>query len=315
MNRLKTIALLSLLSVAPAEACKCLATYPVCNEVAQSNVIFIGTVEAIEPAFLDPWNANRLALLPTAEIMRLQEEGSAAGLAKLKAIYLKLYPNMPEHYREEIELAKTHADLRKVFDSIGSEGKQATIRVKTVFRHQEDDDDVDDDDDLAGKLLTVWTDGGDCGYNFQKGETYLVYAEDDEETGQLATSICHRTTRLSDAGADLAYLYYYRTGGEESTRLEGFATSATHLDRERFADSVDAPLPDLVIELKSNRPPRYTRTDSGGKFIFDGLTEGDYTLSAFDARFPRVVQQLGYSTSFHTEAKSCARQILTLPKQ
>jgi len=313
MRALKTIALLSLWSVPPAEACKCLATYPVCNEVAQSNVVFVGTVEAIEPAFLDPWNANRLSLLPSAEILRLQEEGSASSLAKLKAIYLKLYPNMPDHYREELGTAKTHLELRKIFDSISSEGKQATIRVKTVFRHQDDDD--DDDDDLVGKLLTVWTDGGDCGYNFQKGETYLVYAEDDEETGQLSTSICHRTRRLSDAGADLAYLYYYENGGEESTLLEGFATSATQLNRERFAESVDAPLPDLVIELKSDHPPRYTRTDPAGKFIFDGLAEGDYTLSAFDGRFPKVVQQLGYPTSFHAEEKGCARQILTLPKQ
>lgn len=325
MPQLRIYAFLPFLLAVPAHAaCKCLATYPVCNEVAQTDAIFIGTVESIEPAFLDPWNASRLSLLPTDEIMRLQHEGSAASLAKLKSIYLKMYPNMPEHYKEEIVSAATHEELRKAFDSISAQGKQAQLRVKSVFRHKSDDDDKDDkagdkkddddDDDLSGKLVTVWTDSGDCGYNFQKGETYLVYADDDEETGQLATSICHRTTRLSDAGGDLAYLYYYKNGGNESTRLEGFVTSESNPDTGRFATSVKAPVPDVVIQLKSAHPPRYDRTDSGGGFVFDGLAEGDYELSVFDSHYPQTVRQLGYAKSFHALRKSCARQILTVPK-
>ncbi len=300
-------ALIPFLSATSAEACKCLASYPVCNEVAQTDVIFIGTVEAIEPAFLDPWNADRLSLLPTNEILRLREEGSAASLAKLKDIYLKLYPNMPVRNKEEIEAAKTHTDLRQVFDSIEAQGRQARIRVKTVFRHKDDDDKNDDDDDLTGKLLTVWTDSGDCGYNFQTGETYLVYADDDEETGQLATSTCHRTTRLSDAGADLAYLYYLKSGG---IRLEGFITfdarAAFKWNDARFAATVDSPKSDVVIKLNSEHVPRYTRTDAGGKFIFDGLAAGDYELSVFDSRYPQTVRQLGYPKSFHAEPNSCA---------
>ncbi len=34
-----------------------------------------------------------------------------------------------------------------------------------------------------------------------------------------------RTKRLSDAGDDLAYLYFYKNQPEASSRLEGFATS------------------------------------------------------------------------------------------
>jgi hypothetical protein len=292
--------LTALLSSTPAEACKCLASYPVCTEVAQTDVIFIGTVESIEPAFLDPWNADRLSLLPTEEILRLRQEGSPASLAKLKQIYLKLYPNMPVHYKEEIVAAQTHTELRKAFDAISAQGKQTRLRVKTVFRHKDDDD----DDDLTGKVVTVWTDSSDCGYNFQPGETYLVYADNDEETGQLATSICHRTSRLSDAGADLAYLYYFRNGGANSTRLEGFVTS----------DADAAPLLDVVIKLNSGQTPRYTRSDADGKFIFDGLAGGDYEISAYDSRYPQTVRQLGYPKSFHAEPNSCARQILTVPK-
>ncbi len=360
---------------APAKSCKCLAAYPVCTEVTQTNLIFIGTVESIEPAFLDPWNPGHLSLIPVDEMMRLRQEGSASSLAKLKAIYLKLYPNMPEYFRKEIEEAKTHDELRRAAESLSGEGRQARIRVKTVFRHKADDDDDDkggkkhddddddkpkdkknvngdkkdavkkdaarkvdvkdndDDDDntLVGTIVTVWTDAGGCGYDFQKDETYLVYADDDEETGELTTSICRRTARLSDAGHDLAYLYYYKNGGDQSTRLEGFVTTepgaVLQVDRGRFAASVDSPVPDAVIQLKPDQhtekptgdkpadgTPRYTRADAGGKFIFDGLGAGDYELTVFDELYPRTVRQLGFSARFHAAAKSCASQLLSVPK-
>lgn len=318
-------ALVPLLCAAPAQPCRCAASYPVCTEAAQTDVIFIGTVESVEPAFLDPWNADRLTLLPTDEILRLREENSPASLAKLKQIYLKLYPNMPLHYKEEIVGAQNHTDLRKAFDSLSAQDRQIRLRVKTVFRQKQDgpsgkdkDDDKKDDDDLAGKVVTVWTDPGDCGFNFQTGETYLVYADDDEETGQLATSVCHRTSRLTDAGDDLAYLYSLKDGGENVTRLEGFVTSdpraALQWEAARFAPTVGSPQPGIVIRLNSAQPPRYTRTSPEGKFVFDGLAAGDYELSAFDSRYPQTVRQLGYPKSFHAEAKSCARQILTVPK-
>lgn len=44
-----------------------------------------------------------------------------------------------------------------------------------------------------------------CGYDFQVGETYLIYA-DKRETGQLWTHLCTRTAHISEAGEDLDYL-------------------------------------------------------------------------------------------------------------
>ena len=41
-----------------------------------------------------------------------------------------------------------------------------------------------------------------CGYNFSKGETYMVYAAGNSH-GRLSTSICSRTKRLKDAREDL----------------------------------------------------------------------------------------------------------------
>lgn len=45
-----------------------------------------------------------------------------------------------------------------------------------------------------------------CGVEFMKGEEYLVYAYQDEETGELGASLCSRTTALENADEDLEYL-------------------------------------------------------------------------------------------------------------
>lgn len=48
--------------------------------------------------------------------------------------------------------------------------------------------------------------GTSCDIGFDDGETYLVYAYRNSETGALSTNYCTRTAELSKASADLAYL-------------------------------------------------------------------------------------------------------------
>ena len=40
-------------------ACQCQLTLPVCSQVASNDYVFVGTVEKIEPTFLDSWNAGQ----------------------------------------------------------------------------------------------------------------------------------------------------------------------------------------------------------------------------------------------------------------
>ena len=47
--------------------------------------------------------------------------------------------------------------------------------------------------------------GGDCGYQFEVGQSYLVYAYRWRE-GELGTNICQRTAKLSEASGDLRVL-------------------------------------------------------------------------------------------------------------
>lgn len=61
--------------------------------------------------------------------------------------------------------------------------------------------------------MTVYTGagGGDCGYNFQQGADYLVYASQSQSdeflpANAFATGICSRTRPIAQAGDDLAAL-------------------------------------------------------------------------------------------------------------
>jgi hypothetical protein len=61
-------------------------------------------------------------------------------------------------------------------------------------------------------LYTGWG-GGDCGYEFERGARYLVYASD--YAGGLYTGICYGTKKAERAESELAILR--RIGGEQSS--------------------------------------------------------------------------------------------------
>jgi hypothetical protein len=307
---------------APALACKCLVAYPACPEAASADAIFIGTVESVETGFLDRWHSARSSAdaLRADEVVSLQTEGSAASLAKLKEIYLKMFPALSANDKEQILAAATHRELQSIFDAVVSRGKRTRFKVRTMFKNASDDDgkDVkgaDDKDAEESKVesIDVWTDYGDCGFDFQAGETYLVYASEDEETQQLGTGICYRTKRLSEAGTDLAYLFFFKKGGDASTRMEGFVTSDPNQDRARIPNGIGAPVADVVVGLTWSGGERYTRSEPDGRFVFDGLSGGDYQLSVFSKGFPQDARRLADPKTVRVEERSCAAAVLGVP--
>jgi hypothetical protein len=320
----RAVAVLLALLPAPAFACKCLSSYPVCREVAASDLVFVGTVESVEPGFLDPWHwRDASSAIPVAEIDRLRSDDSPAATARLKAIYLRMLGDMPESVKHELEIATTHKQVEAAFSSIASQGRRARFRVQKSFRASADDDKGDKDkkadkdekkDDVdEGEELTIWNGGSDCGIDFQVGETYLVYAGDDEETGRLQTSICYRTRRLTDAGNDLAYLYFYEEGEKNSSRLEGFVTTERKQDRPTSSDSVEAPASGLVVGIAWDGKTRYARSAADGRFIFDGLAAGEYQVTVYDSSFPRSATMLAGPDKVNVPEKGCASAFLVAP--
>jgi hypothetical protein len=290
--------LLLLLVQKPVSACSCLGSRSVCGEVTTSDAVFIGTAESFEPRFFDPWDRSlerRMSeRFSEQELERLEKDQSPEAVAKLKEAYLEIFPELPEPYKSQFARASSYAELGALFDSLAENGRRGP----------------------RAESIDVWSSFSSCGYHFEAGETYLVYA--DQNKGRFETFGCSRTTRLSNAGADLAYLFFFQRGGSESARLDGFVTSnELDLRTPRLWARVNHPVPNLVVELKSEHGLRYTRTDREGEFIFDGLASGDYSISVFDRRYPEHVQVLHGPKKVHIDTKGCATEVLLvrLPDQ
>ena len=346
-----------------AGACQCELSLSPCGEVGASDLIFVGTVEAIEPSFLNRWNVSQrtsMGSLNGAFADALQNP-SAASLAKLKEIYQKMFPDLPADQKQRFRSASTPDDVSRIFMSTLSRGEQVRFKIKTLFKHEDDDDapppvtkpkppastgaktkgapkkaaapkgkgakDDDDDDDKQpakqddkDKLesVVVETAFGDCGVDFQAGETYLVYANSDESSGKFFTGSCSRTRRLSDAGQDLAFLSFYKENRKESSQFEGFVTSnprySLDFDYRHYRNAVASPVSGVVIKLESSTLTRYAESDAGGRFVFDGLREGDYRTSVYTGEYPLDVQLLAGPKGQRILAQSCATQILWIPK-
>ena len=75
---------------------------------------------------------------------------------------------------------------------------------------------------MSNKEATVFTGqgGGDCGYKFEIGERYLVYAYKYDVT-DIGTNICQRTASLRQAAGDLKVLGKGKSVSEKSRQITG----------------------------------------------------------------------------------------------
>src|ERR1700722_1658784 len=209
-----------------ARACECSTSFSACNEVKKSDLIFIGTVESIETLFLNRWHGtNQSAVQSVNEAyFEAQLHPSDNTLGRLKDTYIATFPNMEPEEKKLVQAARTVREVTSLFYSSLDRGMRVRLKVGTFFKQGDHDDgkenadkdkpapavSSDKEDKEEAGFSDVWTTSGDCAYDFQIGETYLVYANEEEGSDYFFTSSCMRTRRLSDAGEDLAYLYFYK---------------------------------------------------------------------------------------------------------
>lgn len=333
---LRDVLLVGILSAAcwPASACQCEASFGVCKEVRVSDLVFIGEVDSIQPLFLSRWygtNQSAMTSLNDA-FLRAQEHSSADSLRQVKDAYLATFPQLDERQKKLVESADNVQQMTSFFDSSLDRGMRVHLQVKALYKREDDDDDAakkaggrhdkddkkdDDDDKNRPQSIDIWTAAGDCGYDFQLGETYLVYANNEEGADYYFTSTCMRTKRLSEAGEDLEYLYFYKSQPDATSRIEGFATSdwrSQGIDPLHEPSAIGSPLKDIVLQLQSDRFTRYAETDSSGRFVFDGLPNGSYQFSAFARGYPKTERLLAGPRHLTIKDKSCIRQVFVLPK-
>lgn len=126
----------------------------------------------------------------------------------------------------------------------------------------------------AGESLTIHTGFGfgDCGFPFQAGEEYVVYAYQNEE-GQLATNICTRTRKATPEHIrDLAALSS-NSGAEISGKLKRY-------ERSSMVGSPDVAVPGFSVQLVHVESGRAyeAKTDVQGVFKYRSLPGGKYRL-------------------------------------
>jgi hypothetical protein len=283
----------------PLRACKCANRGPTsaCDVFSAAGAVFIGRIESVERGF-DPWDmAFRRRLeerFTKAELDNLNDDKSPEGLQKLKEVWLDFFS---EPYKTALVKVKTFDELYALMDSIEQKGRRARFQVLQVFRGK------------LEKTAEVRTEVSDCGYPFEKGETYLVYADIDDEHG-LKTGACSHTRKLADAAEDMVYLYLSQNGKAAANRVSGLVTSSeSDLRRARDWGSVEHPVQDVVIEVQSATGLRYARTDASGKFGIDGLTEGEYAVSVFDSDYPDEFHLLDGPRKIAIQEGRCSNEV------
>ena len=125
-----------------------------------------------------------------------------------------------------------------------------------------------------GTVMSVVS--GDCGYPFQVGETYLVYAN--RANGVLTTSSCSRTRPLAQAAEDLKYARSLAgIPPDAATRVAG---KVLLMDPMRPATSAPAIIPRVTVTAINDDVRLSTFTNSAGEYVLRGLAPGKYEVRA-----------------------------------
>lgn len=131
--------------------------------------------------------------------------------------------------------------------------------------------------DEAEISVRTATDTAACGYPFEMGKSYLVYASRGPD-GKFHTGICSRTRPLDAATNDLALLRQLQRGVVVSRVFGSVTEFGLELDGWFQRHKVIGPLRDVVVSIRGADVAEQTRTDAEGRFVFEGLPPGDYTL-------------------------------------
>src|SRR5271154_1134659 len=126
-------------------------------------------------------------------------------------------------------------------------------------------------------------DDGDCGYNFKKGDQYIVYTQQETE-GRLFATICSGTRRASDGRALLPQLRAMRN----HDRVASVFGLLHRADPPLLApsDDPDDPLPNIKLKLRSKDDRFSTSTGPDGVYSFYDVHAGEYQYTAdLPARF------------------------------
>lgn len=116
--------------------------------------------------------------------------------------------------------------------------------------------------------------GGDCGYTFARGASYLVYASRSKD-GTLGTSICSRTRPAPGATEDLAFLRGL-AGRPPGVTVSG---RVVRRDDEGTGEGEKVGLAGMRLAVEGEGVRRELVTDAAGRYSLSGLKPGKYKIT------------------------------------
>lgn len=158
--------------------------------------------------------------------------------------------------------------------------------------------------------------GGDCGYLFWPGESYLVYAS--RGSGIWFTSICSGTSAIEDSGTALRFLTGEKPSADDLLSPEKYQEQYNERVLPKQTGSVcgqvlkpdGRPLKGAFVELWELRnddlPPRGgsdpNTSSETGHFCVKNIPPGKYFLTAASTDFDHGVRFSGFYPSVHSQA-------------
>lgn len=118
--------------------------------------------------------------------------------------------------------------------------------------------------------------GGDCGYPFKVGESYLVYAQLNAEDNKLYAGICSRTRPLSEAREDLDYLKS-RATSETGATIYGVVNKFRRQNLEGPHEQL-GPMVNTRVTVEGSTGRVESITDAKGEFRVTRLPAGSYNV-------------------------------------
>jgi len=128
-------------------------------------------------------------------------------------------------------------------------------------------------------VIATGSGGGDCGYEFQRGVEYVVYAYNDREVG-LSTGICSPTRPIDQAAEDLKYFRQLAKATPVSEiRVTAFDRSEPWRRIEGGQSQVDGML-GVQVTIDGPGGRQLATTDASGRYAFRELPPGEYRVAA-----------------------------------